>query len=58
MLFDLPAVAEPGERAVSRRRPGRARGAIGGDFLADPLPDGADIVSLVRVIHDHDDAAR
>jgi demethylspheroidene O-methyltransferase len=31
--------------------------ATGGNFLADPLPRGADIVSLVRVIHDHDDAA-
>jgi demethylspheroidene O-methyltransferase len=30
--------------------------AIGGSFLADRLPEGADIVSLVRVIHDHDDA--
>ena len=27
----------------------------GGDFGCDPLPTGADIVSLVRVIHDHDD---
>ena len=31
--------------------------AVGGDFLSDPLPDGADLVTLVRVIHDHDDAA-
>ena len=31
--------------------------AIGGDFLSQSLPEGADIVSLVRVIHDHDDAA-
>jgi demethylspheroidene O-methyltransferase len=29
----------------------------GGSFLADPLPDGADVASLVRVLHDHDDAA-
>jgi demethylspheroidene O-methyltransferase len=26
-------------------------------MLSDPLPRGADIVSLVRVAHDHDDAA-
>ena len=31
--------------------------AIGGSFLTDQLPEGADIVSLVRVIHDHDDDA-
>ena len=30
--------------------------AIGGSFLTGRLPEGADIVSLVRVIHDHDDA--
>jgi demethylspheroidene O-methyltransferase len=28
----------------------------GGDFLADPLPPGADLISFVRVLHDHDDA--
>jgi demethylspheroidene O-methyltransferase len=28
----------------------------GGNFHVDPLPIGADIVSLVRVLHDHDDA--
>jgi demethylspheroidene O-methyltransferase len=56
MLFDLPAVAARGERRFAAAGlAGRAR-AIGGDFLADPLPEGADIVSLVRVIHDHDEA--
>jgi demethylspheroidene O-methyltransferase len=29
----------------------------GGSFLTDPLPTGADIISLVRVVHDHDDDA-
>jgi demethylspheroidene O-methyltransferase len=28
---------------------------MGGSFLSDRLPDGADIVSLIRIIHDHDD---
>jgi len=55
VLFDLPAV---GDQASERfRAAGLAPRAvaIGGNFTADPLPDGADIVSLVRVIHDHDD---
>jgi demethylspheroidene O-methyltransferase len=56
-LFDLPAVAK---RAQARfgcdGLDGRAE-AFGGSFLSDPLPGGADIVSLVRVLHDHDDAA-
>ena len=34
---------------------GRAQ-IVGGNFLTDPLPTGADVASLVRVIHDHDDA--
>lgn len=57
ILFDLPAVAE---RAAMKFREagiaGRAS-AAGGSFFDDPLPQGADIVSLVRVLHDHNDDA-
>ncbi len=57
MLFDLPAVAQRArERFLAAGLAARVK-AFGGDFLADPLPEGADLVSLVRVIHDHDDAA-
>ncbi len=55
-LFDLPAVAE---RAKERARAARLSSridSIGGDFLTSPLPHGADIVILVRVLFDHDDA--
>jgi demethylspheroidene O-methyltransferase len=56
-LFDLPAVAARARaRFAAMGIAGRA-GAIGGDFLADPLPTGADAACLVRVLHDHDDAA-
>lgn len=56
MLFDLPAVAERArDRFAAAGLTGRAR-AVGGSFLSDPLPTGADIATLVRVIHDHDDA--
>lgn len=56
MVFDLPAVAARAEtRFAEAGLRGRAQ-AIGGDFRRDPLPHGADIVSLIRVIHDHDDA--
>jgi demethylspheroidene O-methyltransferase len=55
-LFDLPSVAA---RATARFEAEglatRAR-AFGGSFLTDALPRGADVASLVRVIHDHDDA--
>jgi demethylspheroidene O-methyltransferase len=57
MLFDLPAVAERARaRFAAEGLADRAR-AVGGDFFADPLPGGADIISLVRVVHDHDDAS-
>jgi demethylspheroidene O-methyltransferase len=55
-LFDLPEVA-----AVAASRFGqagltpRAR-VFSGDFANDPLPAGANLVTLVRVLHDHDDA--
>ncbi|MBR0965070.1 methyltransferase [Bradyrhizobium diazoefficiens] len=55
VLFDLPAVADhASERFRAEGLSSRAV-AIGGSFLANRLPEGADIVSLVRVTHDHDD---
>jgi demethylspheroidene O-methyltransferase len=57
VLYDLPAVAKAAtERFRAAGLEPRAR-AVGGDFFADPLPIGADVVSLVRVVHDHDDDA-
>ncbi len=56
-LFDLPPVAQrAAERFEALGLTARAR-AQGGDFLSEPLPDGSDVVSLVRVVHDHDDEA-
>jgi demethylspheroidene O-methyltransferase len=55
MLFDLPAVAEEA-RARFAAAGLMARAEIfGGDFTRDELPRGADLVTLVRVLHDHDD---
>ena len=28
-----------------------------GDMFSDPLPAGADVVALIRILHDHDDQA-
>jgi len=57
LLFDLPPVAA---RAEARLRgaglSGRAT-VVAGDVFRGPLPAGADLVSLLRVIHDHDDDA-
>jgi demethylspheroidene O-methyltransferase len=56
MLFDLPAVAARAEARLGAEGLGQRSRCVGGDFLLDPLPEGADVVSLVRVIHDHDEA--
>jgi demethylspheroidene O-methyltransferase len=50
-LFDLPAVAE---RAQARAENGLE--VVGGSFFDDPLPRGADIMTLIRILQDHDDA--
>lgn len=57
MLFDLPAVAERAEARLSQAGLlGRAE-LHGGDFLNDPIPRGADLITLVRILHDHDETA-
>ncbi|HSN71189.1 MAG TPA: methyltransferase, partial [Steroidobacteraceae bacterium] len=55
-LFDLPAVAGEAEKRFEALGLAGRTAVIGGDFRSDPLPIGADIASLVRVLHDHDDA--
>ena len=57
MLFDLPPVADRARSGFAEAGIADRAVAIGGSFLTDALPTGADIASLVRVIHDHDDAA-
>lgn len=52
-LLDLPPVAE---RARARfAADGISIAVTGGDAFRDPWPEGADLISLVRVLHDHDD---
>ncbi len=55
MLFDLPAVAERARVRLSAQGLAARVTLGGGDFLHDPLPPGADVATLIRVIHDHDD---
>jgi demethylspheroidene O-methyltransferase len=53
-LFDLPAVAERARARLNRAGLSGRITAHGGNFH-DGLPGGADAISLVRVVHDHDD---
>ena len=54
-LFDLPEVAVAGAQILSDRF-GEARvSAHPGNFFEDAIPEGYDVVSLIRILHDHDD---
>jgi demethylspheroidene O-methyltransferase len=55
MLFDLPAVAEEARARFAAAGLGARASVHGGDFTQDALPQGADLITLVRVLHDHDD---
>jgi demethylspheroidene O-methyltransferase len=49
-LFDLPGVV-----ALTESDAGPLISRHSGDFRKDPLPGNMDLISLVRVVHDHDD---
>ncbi len=54
-LFDLPSVAERARGKLAALGLAERVEVVGGSFLTDSLPQGADLVSLVRIVHDHDD---
>jgi demethylspheroidene O-methyltransferase len=54
-IFDLPEVIDAAE---SRLSPEAEQGQIAfhrGSFKSDALPSGYDLITLVRILHDHDD---
>jgi demethylspheroidene O-methyltransferase len=55
MLFDLPAVTERAQRQFQQAGLAERIQVVGGNLKADTLPKQADIISLVRVILDHND---
>jgi demethylspheroidene O-methyltransferase len=55
-VFDLPAVSRLADRAVAQQGLSGQVRCVGGDFFSDEVPEGADLVSLVRVLYDHPDA--
>ena len=54
-LFDLPAVVDRASGRFDSAGLAARTAVFAGDFLTDPLPSGFDLISLVRVLHDHDD---
>jgi demethylspheroidene O-methyltransferase len=56
-VFDLPAVVARAQGRFEQAGLSARSSVYGGDFLQGSLPEGADVVSLVRILHDHDDQA-
>jgi demethylspheroidene O-methyltransferase len=55
MLFDLPPVAERARARLARAGLSARTRIVAGDFLSEPVPQGTDLITLVRILHDHDD---
>jgi demethylspheroidene O-methyltransferase len=55
-LFDLPPVAALATESLTQAGLAHRVHVHGGSFIADELPVGADLITLLRVAHDHDDA--
>ena len=54
-LFDLPGVASLAQEQFKQNPIQNVVECVGGNFFEDALPRGADIITLIRVIFDHDD---
>lgn len=55
-LFDLPEVAAAARGILAATPAAPAVECHGGNFFTDPIPTGYAMISLVRILHDHDDA--
>lgn len=55
-VFDLPPVGARAAAALSAQGLADRVTIHSGDFFAGALPTGYDLVTLVRILHDHDDA--
>lgn len=56
-LFDLPSVAEQAKVVFEQHGLSARAKSFGGSFFDDPLPRGADLITLIRVLYDHPDEA-
>lgn len=55
--FDLPAVSQCAARRFAAWGLAERVQLNAGSFFEDELPKGADLVTLIRILHDHDDAS-
>lgn len=55
-VFDLPGVADQAEARFAKAGLSGRLSVSEGSFLTDDLPRGADVISLIRVLYDHEDS--
>ena len=55
ILFDLPQVATQAQSRFEGANLTSRATVFGGDASVDVLPKGADLITLIRILHDHDD---
>lgn len=55
-LFDLPAVTARAKDRLAAAGLSDRTTLHPGSFRSDPLPQGCDLITFIRVLHDHDDA--
>ncbi len=54
-LFDLPEVADNARATLESELGAHRVTTHGGNFFSDPIPTGYDLITLSRILHDHDD---
>ncbi len=54
-VFDLPSVVKKGKQRQQTGQTDPRINFTGGSFFEDELPKGADLLTLIRILHDHDD---
>lgn len=54
-LFDLPSVAKRAKKNFIKHKLSSRATAVGGNFFIDPLPENKDLITLMRILHDHED---
>lgn len=54
-IFDLPPVVAAAKDRLAAQGLAPRIDLFAGSFRDDPIPDGADLITLIRILHDHDD---
>lgn len=54
-VADLPPVVEIARQRLAAQAVGPRIGVVGVNAVSEALPDGFDVVSFIRILHDHDD---